>query len=65
MSSPFARFAAFIAFGQHGIERLDAGACPACGSTDQHFRDAIAHREHEIGGLCQECQDKWAEKPPQ
>jgi hypothetical protein len=54
---PFTRFAALTAFGSKGLERLEQGLCPQCGSGDKDFRDEISERENGMTGLCQACQD--------
>lgn len=37
--------------------RKDAGLCPICGQPITEFRDALSHKEFQISGMCQECQD--------
>ncbi len=32
--------------------------CTSCGKDIGFFKDEVSLREHEISGLCQECQDK-------
>lgn len=44
-----------------GISRQDAvkqNICTYCHMTLKPFLDALSKREHEISGLCQDCQDK-------
>jgi hypothetical protein len=53
-----AQLGAEMAFGQEGVNRLNAGNCPCCGPENKTFRDALSRKEYEISGLCQVCQDK-------
>ncbi len=54
---PFTNFGAAIVFGPKGVERLQEGLCPRCGSDNKEFKDELSRREHGITGLCQDCQD--------
>ena len=43
-----------------GVDRRECiinDECVGCGCTAQIFRTDLAHREFEISGLCQSCQD--------
>ena len=55
---PHTRHMAEICFGSEAVWRLDHDLCPTCGSADKAFRNELSRAEHEISGLCQECQDK-------
>jgi len=55
---PITKFAALLALGQPAVEKLEAGVCPICGSSDKTFTDQASQREHDITGLCQACQDR-------
>jgi hypothetical protein len=38
--------------------RARSGECPTCGKRGLlDFRDDLSRREHDISGLCQDCQD--------
>jgi hypothetical protein len=39
------------------IAAILADKCVRCGALAQAFRDDISHREFEISGFCQECQN--------
>lgn len=39
------------------IELLKQGFCVTCGESIQGFRDEISHKEFQISGMCQKCQD--------
>ena len=39
------------------IELLKQGLCTTCGKLVQDFRDLVSHKEYQISGMCQECQD--------
>jgi len=54
---PSTRWAVKAAFGQQGLDYLDADRCPKCGSDSKLFNDLLSRREHEISALCQACQD--------
>lgn len=46
---------------------IEQGLCPICGNpiNINDFRDAKSHREYEISGMCQVCQDvAFADKDP-
>lgn len=57
---PMTRMAARMCFGETGLTRLDAGACPSCGHADARktIRDHLSETEFAISGLCQACQDR-------
>ncbi len=37
--------------------RKSQGLCTTCIGPAILFRDELSHREHEISGMCQKCQD--------
>lgn len=39
------------------IEKLKQGLCVTCGDLVQGFRNQISHKEYQISGMCQKCQD--------
>ncbi len=53
---PFTQWAA--QFVPHAKQRLAAQLCPLCGGLPLAFDNDMSKREHEISGLCQECQDR-------
>lgn len=57
---PMTLFAVKTVYGQTGLDRLFAGACPACGAADARAtaKTPLSTREWEISGLCQTCQDR-------
>ncbi len=42
------------------VEDYQNGICPFCKQkiNSDNFKDELSHREYEISGLCQKCQDK-------
>ncbi len=40
-----------------GIENMKKGFCVTCGELIQGFRDLISHKEYQISGMYQKCQD--------
>ena len=40
-----------------GIENIKEGFCATCGKLVQGFKNLISHKEYQISGMCQECQD--------
>jgi len=44
------------------IEILKQGFCVICGELVQDFRDMISHKEYQISGMCQKCQDSVFKK---
>ena len=59
MTSPFAKLAADICFGEGASERFARGECPQCGAANaaSTIKDALSRKEYHISGLCQNCQD--------
>ena len=57
------RWAVKAAFGQQGLDYLDADRCPKCGSDSKLFNDPLSRREHDLSGLCQACQDVEFREP--
>lgn len=47
-----------ILFPDHSA-KVEMGICPVCGNACGAFRDALSQREHNISGMCQECQDDF------
>jgi len=41
-----------------GIKNLKEGVCTICGAKIEGFKNAISHKEYQISGMCQKCQDK-------
>lgn len=39
------------------IENLKEGVCTTCGKKIEGFKNEISHKEYQISGMCQECQD--------
>jgi len=44
------------------IELLKKGFCTICGELIQDFRNEISHKEYQISGMCQKCQDSVFKK---
>jgi len=36
---------------------IEEGFCVSCGKKITGFKDEISHKEYQISGLCQKCQD--------
>lgn len=45
------------------IQRLREGLCTTCGVYVEGFKDLISHKEYQISGMCQKCQDSVFEGP--
>ncbi len=41
----------------NGFENLKQGCCTTCGELIQGFKNEISHKEYQISGMCQKCQD--------
>jgi len=41
-----------------GIENLKNGFCVICGEVIKGFKNLISHKEYQISGLCEICQNK-------
>ena len=68
MATPSEKDARIEAMLDHalGVDRIECilnDTCVGCGKLAQIFRNDLAHREFEISGLCDDCQE-WAFKEP-
>ena len=39
------------------IDLMRKGVCVSCENRIDGFRDSLSHKEYQISGLCQKCQD--------